>query len=273
MPAPDCYSLLPYTTHELRRALTDAADAGYGGVELVEDHLVGLEALGGPGAFRRFADGLGLAVVAAGLGILGEPGDAVAGLLETSAGVGASAVFWVPPIRGFGDWSAMIDHAGALEEAASELGLHVWSHAPHAATLVETPEEVVRLCAEAPGTRLCFDTGHYALFAPDLTGGIERFSGAIDHLHLRGLRRPGPEVLGDYLPERKDWELLLRLNADFTGPEEGVLDLSPPARALARSGYRGWWSVEPPKSSSGDRYATMAASIGAVQRLRDEEVR
>jgi len=272
MPAPDSYSLLPYATHELRRALTDAADAGYGGIELVEDHLVGLEPLGGPAALRRFADGAGLVVVAAGLGILREPDDAFSDLLGTSAAAGASSVIWVPPIRGYGDWSSMIDQAGELRRLASELGLEVWSHAPHGATLVETPEEIGRLLSEMPETRLCFDTGHYGLFDGDLAGGIRRFAGSIDHLHLRGLRRSGREVLGAYLPERKDWEIMLRLNADFTGPEEGVLDLLPAASVLADVGYRGWWSVEPPRKTGADRYASMRASLAAVRGLRQEDV-
>lgn len=271
VPALDCYSLLPYATHELRRALIDAGDAGYAGIELVEEHLVGLEPLGGPTAVRRLAGETGLTIVAAGLGVLREPDDAFSALVETSAAAGAGAVIWVPPVRGYGEWSSMVDQAGALARIASGLGLGVWSHAPHAATLVETPDEIARLLEAMPETRVCFDTGHYGLFDADVAGGIKRFAGSIDHLHLRGLRREGVEVLGDYLPERTDWEIMLRLGADFTGPEDGVLDLFPSASALLDAGYLGWWSVEPPRKTGADRFASMRTSLAAVHALRREE--
>ncbi len=212
-------------------------------------------------------------MVAIGLGILRSPDDVLDAMLEASAALGASAVVWVPPIRGYGDWPSMSDQADALGRRASELGLGVWCHAPHAATLVETPDEIAKLLSENPGTRLCFDTGHFGLFTPEVASGIERFTSSIDHLHLRGLHRMGSEVLGDYLPDRKNWEIIFRIGTDFSGPEEGVLDLSSAASLLVRAGYRGWWSVEPPRKSGGDRFASMQASLAAVRELRKGRVK
>lgn len=268
MATPSSYSLLPYTTHELRRAVTDAADAGYDGIELVDHHLCGLEVLGGPSAVRRFADEVGVEIVAVGLGILSDPGDQLAAMLESTSAMGAGAVIWVPPIRGFADWSTMASQVRALVSAASDLGIAVWCHGPHAGTLIENPEEMTRLMAELPGTKLCFDTGHYGLFTADVAGGVERFSDSIVHLHLRGLRRPGSEALGDYLPDRTKWEILLRVGAEFTGPQESAMDLHPATAALVRAGYEGWWSVEPPQRSAGDRFADMRSSLDAVHELR-----
>lgn len=263
------FSLLPYSAEQLRRALTDASDAGFAGVELVEEHLSGLDLLGGPATFARLAREAGVVVVAAGIGLLSvADGPDLDARLAAAAVAGAGAVIWLPPIRGFASWSDMVSMAAAVESGADRNGLRVWCHAPHLATLVETAEELDQLLDVLPGTRLCFDTGHAALFEADLPGMLERFSPAIDHVHLRGLRRPGPDVLGDYLPRREGWEILLRAGEDFLGPGDGVVDLSPSISVLSRAGYGGWWSVEMGRHSSSDRFEAMRRAMAALVELR-----
>lgn len=263
------YSLLPYSTHQLRRALTDAADAGFTGVELVEEHLRGLDVIGGAPALRRFASALGLTIVAVGVGVIEEMGDGVDALVLAASEMGANAVIWMPPIRGFGDWPGMVDMARDLEQRASELGMATWCHAPHLATLVETRDEIDRLFAEMPNTRICFDTGHDALFDPDPVGAAERFASRIDHLHLRGLRRSPKEVLGNYLPERTRWEIMLEAGGDFTAPQDGVLDLRPLYAALTEHGFKGWWSIEPPRISDTGGFNAMVNAINGLRRQRE----
>lgn len=266
--ARNCYSLLPYSVFELRRGLTDAADAGYDGVELTENHLEGLDAIGGPKDLARFAENLGLPIVAAGLGIINGPIAKFDRMLETAAHLGVKSIIWVPPIRTFESWQNMIEMAIALEEMANGYGLALWSHAPHGATLVETPEELQQLLSDLPNVRLCFDTGHYGLFDADLTKAAETFGDAIEHLHIRNLSKIGAEILGDYLPVRKKWEIIMTLNTGFTGPQEGVLNLESFVNTLVQGNFNGWWSIENSRGLDSDRFKGMQAAISALKQLK-----
>src|SRR5581483_5681324 len=60
-------------------------------------------------------------------------------------------------------WRAFVDLVRRAAEAAAERGLRAYFH-NHAATYVETPDEVGRLLEAVPAAAmgLCLDTGHYA---------------------------------------------------------------------------------------------------------------
>ncbi len=269
----NCYSLLPYSAFELRRGLTDAADAGYDGVELTENHLEGLNAIGGPKNLARFAKDVGLPIVAAGLGIINAPITKFDRMLETAAILGVKSIIWVPPIRTFDSWENMIEMALNLEELANGYGLELWSHAPHGATLIETPQELLRLLEDIPNVRLCFDTGHFGLFDSDLGKAAKTFGNAIEHLHIRNLSKVGTEILGDYLPLRSNWEIIMTLNLSFTGPQHGVLNLDSFVSTLMQSEYSGWWSIENSRSLDSNRFEGMKSAISALTELKGETSR
>ena len=134
----------------------------------------------------------------------------------------------------------LADLLAALADAAGER-CRVAFH-PHAATWIETPDEVERLAGELRGAvGLCLDVGHYLVGGGDPAWGIERYGGLVSHVHLKdvdatvlGRLRAGELAgLGDAIRARL-----------FTELGNGVLDLDAVLAQLSAIDYRGWLMVE-----------------------------
>lgn len=129
---------------------------------------------------------------------------------------------------------------------------------PHAATWIETADEVDALASALTGTRarLCLDVGHYLVGGGDPADAIARHGALIGHVHLkdvdpgvlRRLREGEVDGFGKAIRERI-----------FTELGNGLLDLDGVLRALDRIGYSGWLMVE---QDSSWLPAAEAAAIG-----------
>jgi len=141
--------------------------------------------------------------------------------------------------EGWQSLGALLDDLGA---EASELGHRVAFH-NHAATYVETPEEVDRLCQATSPERvgLCIDVGHATVGGGDPVTMIGRHGERIAHVHLKDVDA-GP--LADLRNGRlTGFEGALRARI-FAPLGSGVLDLPAVLDALSDTGYQGWMMVE-----------------------------
>jgi inosose dehydratase len=140
---------------------------------------------------------------------------------------------------GWRSLGAVLDQLGA-EAAALR---HTLAFHNHAATYVETPEEVDRLAEmTAPGrVGLCIDVGHATLGGGDPAAMIRRHGNRVAHVHLKDVA-PGPlDELRNSRLTGFEAALRARIFAPLGG---GVLDLPSVLESLASAGYRGWLMVE-----------------------------
>ena len=138
-------------------------------------------------------------------------------------------------------WRAFVDLVRRAAEAAAERGLRAYFH-NHAATYVETPDEVGRLLEAVPAAAmgLCLDTGHYAFGGGEPAQALRDYRERIGYLHLKDLRRAALEDArhrGLSFLEAVEAGVFCELGRGDAGIE-GVV------RALDASGYEGWAIVE-----------------------------
>ena len=150
--------------------------------------------------------------------------------------------------------------ATALHTLADETiqGGHRLAFHPHAATLVETPDEVDRLVTETDGARvgICLDVGHHLVGGGDPVDALRRLGARVTHVHLKDV---DPDVLAD-LRSGALTGLRRAVGARiFTELGSGALDLPGCLRVLAERGYAGWLMVEQDSSWSPP---SEAAAIG-----------
>jgi inosose dehydratase len=128
-----------------------------------------------------------------------------------------------------------------LAEAAGD-ACRITFH-PHAATWIETADEVDRLAGalEGGGAGLCLDVGHFLVGGGDPVEAVSRYGALVRHVHLKDV---DAGVLGQLrageLPTFAD-AIRARI---FTELGNGALDLSGVLRGLAASQYQGWLMVE-----------------------------
>ncbi|MEA2608946.1 MAG: inosose dehydratase [Chloroflexota bacterium] len=129
---------------------------------------------------------------------------------------------------------------------------------PHAATFVETPDEVDRLVAltDAERVGICLDVGHYLVGGGDPVEALRRLGSRVTHVHLKDV---DPAVLAALRSGAlAGFERAVRARV-FTELGAGVLDLLGCLRALADRDYAGWLMVEQDSSWSPP---SEAAAIG-----------
>ena len=141
--------------------------------------------------------------------------------------------------EGWRSLSALLHDLGA---EASERGHRIAFH-NHAATYVETPEEVDRLCQATSPERvgLCLDVGHATVGGGDAVAMIRQHGERITHVHLKDVDAgPLEELRSGHLT---GFEPALRRRV-FAPLGSGVLDLPAVLDALSELGYGGWMMVE-----------------------------
>jgi sugar phosphate isomerase/epimerase len=130
--------------------------------------------------------------------------------------------------------SADFERAGhALRDLlayASPLGLPLALH-NHLRNLGETEAEMDRLLAEAPGLRVCLDTGHLAAAGGDPVAAIRRWADRLEIVHLKNLDSAWQSLQADK-------------KMIFSQLDEGCLDIGAIVDALKEAGFRGWLVVE-----------------------------
>jgi inosose dehydratase len=193
-------------------------------------------------------DGLGIAARRTAFDLLertmGEGGEVLAVALtaggERDAWAGHAADAGAPRWEG----ASFVELGELLAELAEAAGdqCRVTFH-PHAATWVETPDEVERLAAELDGgaAGLCLDVGHLLVGGRDPAAAIERHGSLIRHVHLK-------DVDGAVLEQLRSGEISGFADAIrarlFTELGNGLLDLRAVLGHLATVGYDGWLMVE-----------------------------
>lgn len=240
------------------RVLDEIAAAGYEGTELGPYGYLPTEP-------ARLADelarrGLKLASAFHPIAPLGEPAEELrraktvaATLAELGCGAIVLACAQTPdraavsgrvrPEDGLADegWRRFVDVVHRAAEAGAERGLRAYFH-HHAATYVETPDEVARLLADVPAEALglCLDTGHFAYGGGEPMAAIRAYGDRIGYLHLKDLRR---ERLAEARQRGLSFMEAVR-DGVFCELGRGDADVGAVVRALTEGGYAGWCIVE-----------------------------
>jgi len=148
------------------------------------------------------------------------------------------------------DWTRFVDLVRAAAAAAAEQGLHAFFH-HHAATFIETPDEVARLL-DAVDVGLCLDSGHYAYGGGEPLEALQRHGDRVGYVHLKDLRRSVLDGAGSFLEA-------VGAGA-FCELGQGDADVEAVVRELERREYAGWLIVEQ------DRQVTAATPPGEPAR-------
>ena len=154
-------------------------------------------------------------------------------------------------------WDGLADVLHTLADETIQAGHRLAFH-PHAATFVETPDEVGRLVASTDARRvgICLDVGHYLVGGGDPVDALHRLGSRVTHVHLKDV---DPAVLGRLRSgAMSGFDRAVRARV-FTELGAGELDLLGCLRALAGRGCGGWLMVEQDSSWSPP---SEAAAIG-----------
>lgn len=169
------------------------------------------------------------------------------------------------PVLTEAGWDALIDLLHEVADAAADRGHPLVFH-PHAATFVETPDEVDRLMASSDPARigLCLDVGHHIVGGGDPVATIAAHHDRVRHLHLKDVDSAvlGRVRVGEY-------EGLGHAVRDglFTELGAGSLDLDGVLRLLADRDYAGWliveqdWGWGPPSESAAISRRVLGAAL------------
>ncbi|WP_257625689.1 TIM barrel protein [Rhizobium sp. L51/94] len=121
-----------------------------------------------------------------------------------------------------------------------EYGLTLAYH-HHLMMVAETFDEISALFDRTgPEVGLLLDTGHAAAAGFNYVRLIERFAERIVHIHLKDIR-------ASVMVAVRDGDLSFNdavRRGMFTVPGDGMVDFSPLAAYVRKSGYRGWMVVE-----------------------------
>jgi inosose dehydratase len=135
----------------------------------------------------------------------------------------------------------------------------------HLGTYVETPDEVDAFL-DATDVDLTFDTGHLLLGGGEPLDGWRRWSGRINHVHLKDVDLA---VLGAVRERSGDMVDVWRSRA-FVPLGDGDLDVPGIVDAITGSGYDGWIVIEQDVLPSGE---TLVATMEQDQVVNLERLR
>lgn len=153
-------------------------------------------------------------------------------------------------------------YAGRLSDFAerlyAEYGLRLAYH-HHLMMVIETLDEICALFDHtSPAVGLLLDTGHCAAAGFDYRILLARYGQRIVHIHLKDLRA---NVMQEVRRTDLDFNTGVR-NGMFTVPGDGALDYAGIADYVRDSGYAGWIVVEAEQDPS------KAPPLAAVSRAR-----
>ena len=166
---------------------------------------------------------------------------AIDGSADRDAAAGRADEPGTPGLNEAG-WVALVDLLHAIAEEAAALGHRTVFH-PHAATYIETLDEIDRLLGATDPDRIgiCLDTGHHLVAGGDPVAALRTIGERVRHVHLKDV---DPVVLAGL----KDGAYAGMADAVrhglFTELGAGVLDLDGVLTTLAVRDYDGWLMVE-----------------------------
>ena len=129
----------------------------------------------------------------------------------------------------------------------------------HAATYIETPEEIDRLMDMTDPDLLALnpDTGHYCVGGGDCVEFIRKYGSRVKYMHLKDCE---PGELAKVRSGEIDWNQFARGNG-WAELRDGVIDMAGVVAALKDIDYDGWLMVEqdnspnPPEVAAAKNYA------------------
>jgi inosose dehydratase len=135
-------------------------------------------------------------------------------------------------------WAALARNVDDAVRRCADRGWTATFH-HHTCTDVESPVEVDRLLADTE-IDITLDTGHLIVGGGDPVAGVSRWSGRINHLHLKDARTAViAEALASGAGMIEVWSKRV-----FVPIGDGDLDVAGVVAALKQSGYGGWAVVE-----------------------------
>lgn len=247
--APCCWGVDDVSNPHLppwERVLDEAAQAGFGGLEL------------GPYGYMPLDSArVGAALEAPYLTVMEwghDERDYAAGHSDRAPRLNADA------------WAGMVDNIRAIADLARERhGVRAVIH-PHAGGYIEFEDELDRIADDVPSETagLCLDTGHLDYSGMDLVATLRRYAGRTDYIHFKDI---DPAKYTDVMSRR------IRF---FDACAEGVMcpigrgriDYVGIRKLLTELGYGGYITIEQerdPRNSSGV-LADLAASREFLRR-------
>jgi inosose dehydratase len=171
------------------------------------------------------------------------PGRRLLSLAEQNARAGA----WTDD-----GWRRYADGVAHAAEVCRTRGYEPTFH-HHVGTAIETVAEIDRLL-ELTDVSLCLDTGHLAVIGADSGDALRRWSGRINHFHLKDADASAIAALVSARAHVTDiWQF-----AVFAPLGRGQLDCARILEELRESGYGGWLVVEQDILPQGDAMADRA---------------
>ncbi|MEU2174841.1 TIM barrel protein [Nocardia sp. NPDC019219] len=136
------------------------------------------------------------------------------------------------------EWSALVDTAAAIRDAAAAHGLRTVLH-PHVGTHVESEAEVERFLADSD-LDICLDTGHLLIGGTDPVRLAARHAERIGHIHLKDVRGAlADQVRGGKL----EYGEAVRRGL-YVPLGDGDVDIAALVHTMRAAGYRGWYVLE-----------------------------
>jgi inosose dehydratase len=132
----------------------------------------------------------------------------------------------------------------------------------HAATYVETPEEIAAL-VEHTDVPLCFDTGHAAAGGGDPLELMRAYAGRIGHLHLKDV---DPSLLARVRSGETSWDAAWG-DGIFCSFGEGMVDVRAALALPELQAFDGWIVLEQ------DRVNVRGADLAAVRAVEEANLR
>jgi len=138
------------------------------------------------------------------------------------------------------EFARFAERLSALAAGMRAEGMHLAYH-HHMGTVIQTEEEVDALMATcSPDVRLLLDTGHLFFAGGDPVRAANTHSARIAHLHCKDIR---PDVLRRC--RNADTSFLEAvLQGVFTVPGDGCIDFAAVLKPLLEGNYNGWIVVE-----------------------------
>jgi inosose dehydratase len=154
---------------------------------------------------------------------------------------------WSQPVElDASQWGLLLRHLAEIDELVSGRGLRMALH-PHAGTLLEQAADVERALAESD-VGWCLDTGHLMIGGADPVEFARRHSGRVVHVHLKDLDMRLAERL-----RRGELSLVEAVREGLFRPlGRGDAEIAEVIRALAKSGYDGWFVLEQDTAITGE---------------------
>ena len=240
----------------LETCLTEAAAAGYDGVELghkfpreagalrpiLAAHRLGLVSGWYSGQLLERDAKAEIAAMGAHAGLLQALGcevlifAEVTGCIHSSPGTRLSQR---PRLRA-NEWREFGQRMSEVGKAAAGQGLRLSYH-HHMGTVVQSADDIDDLMQETDeNVYLLLDTGHATFAGADPVKLAETYAGRIGHVHCKDVR---PNVMQANL--NRDGSFLdAVLDGVFTVPGDGCVDYDGVFAPLSRVNYQGWFVVE-----------------------------